>query len=89
MLRQEVLLISFLIYVCFLLGERGGAAVSTIVTEILVHCILVYYLRTIIPIKWLLNKIVRFVTYGAIPFFIFKSYRDIRLGIIPISYTCP
>lgn len=62
-------IINILLNLCMLStwGARG-AAVSTIVTEILVHCILVYYLRTIIPIKWLLNKIVRFVTYGAIPF---------------------
>lgn len=67
-------IINIILNLCMLStwGARG-AAVSTIITEILVHCILVYYLRTIIPIKWLLNKIVKFVIYGAIPFFIFKT----------------
>lgn len=57
-----------------------GAAISNIVTELWVHCVLIYYLRTVIPVKWLIKNLGIVLFIGAVPFVIFRNISiDINL----------
>lgn len=50
-----------------------GAAISNIITELLVHCILIYYLRTVIPLNWLIKNFGIVLLIGAVPFVLFRN----------------
>lgn len=50
-----------------------GAAISNIITELLVHCILIYYLRTVIPVNWLIRNLGMVLIIGLVPFVLLRN----------------